>query len=305
GALSPNGDRLIDTWSSTTVPLRTEVLDARTGSVMKVLVDRKDPFASMRVGKVELLTIPGEKGTRLNARLIKPSTFDPAKKYPVIVYLYNGPHSQMLLNAHLGGAQPWMLHAAERGYLVFTVDGHGTENRGRDFEQAIHRQLGVLEVKDQLKGVEYLTGLPYVDAERMGVHGWSFGGHMTTALMLRAPKAFRVGVAGGPVMDWAMYEVMYTERYMDTPAENPEGYAATRLTDRCGELEGKLLVIHGQVDDVVLPEHSYTFLKDCVGRGEQVEFFLYPGHPHNVRGKDRVHLMTQVLDRFDRELLVR
>lgn len=303
GELNDQGTLLIDTWSSTTVPGRTELIDAASGAAVRTLLDSPDPYATIQVGQVELLTILGEGGDRLNARIIKPSTFDPTRRYPVIVYLYNGPHAQMVMNRHLGGAQPWMLHAAERGYLVFTVDGHGTDNRGRAFEQVIHRQLGITEVKDQLLGVEYLKSLPYVDPERLGVHGWSYGGHMTTALMLRSPKTFRVGVAGGPVMDWSMYEVMYTERYMDTPAENPEGYAATRLNDRCGELEGELLIIHGLIDDVVLPQHSYSFLKDCVSKGEQVEFFVYPGHPHNVRGRDRVHLMTKVLDRFDRSLL--
>ncbi|HNI05842.1 MAG TPA: S9 family peptidase, partial [Flavobacteriales bacterium] len=209
---------------------------------------------------------------------------------------------QLVTNSYLGGASLWMLHAAERGYIVFTVDGHGSENRGKDFEQVIHRQLGVTEVKDQLRGVDFLKGLPYVDADRIAVHGWSFGGHMTTAMLLRAPDAFKVGVAGGPVMDWGMYEVMYTERYMDTPAENPDGYTLTRNTDKTEALRDKLLVITGGMDDTVLPEHSYTFLKHCVDKGVQVDFFEYPGHGHNVRGKDRVHLYTKVLDYIDTAL---
>lgn len=297
--LSTDGQYLLDTWSSLGVPGRVDVRSGENGVVVRSLLDSPDPLAGFAVGTVELLTIPGENGDLLNARLIKPSTINPGRKYPVLVYVYNGPHVQLVTNSFLGGASHWMLEAAERGYLVFTVDGHGSDNRGRDFEQAIHRRLGEVEVKDQLRGVEYLKGLPYVDATRMAVHGWSFGGFMTTSLMVKAPGTFQVGVAGGPVMDWSMYEVMYTERYMDTPQENPDGYAASALPDKCDKLTGKLLLIHGGVDDVVLPEHSYTFIKNCVSKGVQLDFFVYPGHPHNVRGRDRLHLMTKVLDHID------
>ncbi len=156
----------------------------------------------------------------------------------MIVYLYNGPHVQLVTDSWLGGAPLWMLHAAERGYLVFTVDGRGSAWRGRAFEQAVHRRLGEVELQDQLHGVAHLKSLPFVDPERMAVHGWSFGGFMTTSLMLKAPGTFTLGVAGGPVMDWAMYEVMYTERYMDTPQENPDGYAASQLVGKCDQLQG-------------------------------------------------------------------
>ena len=299
GQLDASGLHLIDTWSSLTVPGRTDIIDAEKGTVLKTLVTSKDPLAGMNVGTIEFAKVAGENGDVLNARLIKPENFDSRQKYPVLVYVYNGPHVQLVTNSFLGGASLWMLHAAQRGYIVFTVDGHGSENRGKAFEQAIYRQLGVTEVKDQLRGVDYLKTLPYVDAARMAVHGWSFGGHVTTALLLRSPGTFKVGVAGGPVMDWGMYEVMYTERYMDTPAENPEGYALTRNTDKADGLRNKLLVITGGMDDTVLPEHSYTFLKNCVDKNVQVDFFEYPGHAHNVRGKDRVHLYTKVLDYID------
>ncbi len=302
GQLSTDGKFLIDTWSSLTVPGRTEVIDAAKGTVLKTLVNSKDPLSGMNVGTAEFVKVIGENGDVLNARLIKPRGFDAAKKYPVLVYVYNGPHVQLVTNSFLGGASLWMLYAAQRGYLVFTVDGHGSENRGRDLEQVIHRQLGITEVKDQLRGVEYLKSLPYVDAEKLAVHGWSFGGHMTVALMLRSPDTFKVGVAGGPVMDWSMYEVMYTERYMDTPAENPDGYALTQHTDKAKNLKGKLLIIHGNQDDTVLPEHSLKFLKNCIDNNVQLDFFEYPGHPHNVRGKDRVHLYTKVLDYIDAQL---
>jgi len=297
--------RVIDQWSSTSVSSRTQLVDARSGQVLKILLDSRNPYAGFSIGATELFTIPGANGDRLNARLIKPSGFDPAKKYPVIVYVYNGPHVQLVSNSFLGGASPWMLHAANRGYLVFTVDGHGSEHRGLAFEQMVHRRLGAVEVDDQVAGAEYLKTLPYVDGERMAIHGWSYGGFMTTSLMLKKPDLFKVGVAGGPVMDWGMYEVMYTERYMDTPAENPEGYATSMLTDKADQLKGDLLLIHGTMDDTVLREHSLTFVKNCVDKGVQVDYFEYPGHAHNVRGKDRLHLMTKVLDHIDAGLGVK
>lgn len=303
GSLSTDGAYLIDTYSSTSVPNRTVIRDTKSGQVMKTLVDAKDPLSDVAVGTIELLTIPGESGDFLNARLIKPKRFDPKRKYPVLIYVYNGPHVQLVSNSFLGGASLWMLEAAERGYVVWTVDGHGTENRGRDFEQVIHRHLGETEVKDQMRGVEYLKSLPFVDGSRVAVHGWSFGGHMTTAMLARNPGVFKVGVAGGPVMDWSMYEVMYTERYMDTPAENPDGYASTALPALASKLQDDLLIITGGRDNTVLPEHSLSFLKACIGAGVQVDFFEYPGHEHNVRGKDRLHLMTKVLDYIDQRIV--
>ena len=302
GKLSKDGHYLIDQWSSTSVPGRTEILDARSGQVVKALLDAPNPLNDMKVGSVEIVTLMGENKQQLFARLIKPSGFDSRRKYPVLVYVYGGPHVQLVTNSWLGGASLWMMHAAERGYLVFTVDGAGTPHRGLGFEQATFRHLGMVEMKDQLHGVNYLKSLPYVDPDRMAVHGWSFGGHMTTSLMVNAPGTFKVGVAGGAVMDWSMYEVMYTERYMDTPEENPEGYAATALPVKADALTGDLLLIHGNQDDVVLPEHGMAFLKSCVDKGMQVDFFMYPGHAHNVRGKDRLHLMTKVLDYIDEKL---
>ncbi|MCW5900628.1 MAG: DPP IV N-terminal domain-containing protein [Flavobacteriales bacterium] len=303
GQLSSDGRYLIDQWSSLTIPGRTVIRDARTGEVMKNLLDAPDPLKDHVVGTVESLTIPGENGAMLNARLIKPSHFQPRNRYPVLIYVYNGPHVRLVGNSFLGAAPLWMLEAAERGYIVWTLDGHGSADRGRDFEQAIHRQLGITEVKDQMHGVAWLEKQPFVDPERIAVHGWSYGGHMTTAMLLRHPGRFKVGVAGGPVMDWTLYEVMYTERYMDTPEENPEGYAATALPPLAGQLQDDLLLISGVRDDVVLPQHSLSLIKACVDAGVQLDYFAYPGHGHNVRGKDRLHLMEKVLRHIDQRML--
>lgn len=305
GQLSSDGSHVIDQWSSLTVPGRTEVLDATTGNVVKTLLDSSSPLMGKGTGTVEFVQVRGEGGTLLNGRIIKPSNFQSREQYPVIVYTYNGPHVQLVTNSYLGAAQLWMLEAAERGYVVFTLDGHGSGNRGLEFEQVIYRQLGITEVKDQLHGADYLKSLPYVDGSRMAVHGWSFGGHMTVALMLRAPDVFKVGVAGGAVEDWRLYEVMYTERYMDTPEENPQGYAETTLPDSAANLKGDLLLIHDNMDETVVPQHALRFLKSCVDKGIHPDFFYYPGHAHNVRGKDRVHLYTEVLDYIDEKLGVK
>ncbi len=301
-SINKTGSHIIDRFSSIDVAGRTVIREAQSGKIIKTLLDPKDPLDEYAIGSIELMTVAGENGTKLNARLIKPSDFDSTKKYPVIVYVYNGPHVQLIANARLSNAAPWMFAAAERGYLIWTVDGHGSAHRGRDFEQIIHRRLGEVEVRDQMHGVDHLRSLPFVDADRIAVHGWSYGGHMTTAMLTRHPGVFAVGVAGGPVMDWSMYEVMYTERYMDTPAENPDGYTSTALPPIAEKLKEDLLIITGGQDNVVLPQHGLTFMKNCIDAGIPIDFFEYPGHAHNVFGKDRLHLMQKILGYIDQRL---
>jgi dipeptidyl-peptidase-4 len=298
--ISTSGANIIDSYSSLGVAQVIDLIDGK-GNVRN-LKTSKNPLADRMIGKTELFTIKATNGTDLWCRLIKPSNFDASKKYPVVVYVYNGPHAQLVTNNFLGGASLWMNYLAEKGYLVFTVDGQGSANRGRDFEQIIYRQLGTQEIEDQMVGVEWLKSQPYVDASRMAVHGWSYGGFMTTSIMLRKPGVFKVGVAGGPVIDWALYEVMYCERYMDTPQENPEGYKASDVTQYVKNLQGDLLMIHGADDDVVVMQHNMKFLKACVDNQVQVDFFAYPGHAHNVRGKDRVHLIQKIIDYIEEKL---
>jgi dipeptidyl-peptidase-4 len=213
-----------------------------------------------------------------------------------MVYVYGGPHAQLVTDTWMGGASLCMNYlAAEEDYIVFTVDGRGSGHRGFAFESVIHRQQGEAAMEDQMTGVNYLKSLPYVDADRMAIFGWSYGGFMTTSMMLRHAGVFTTGVAGGPVIDWKFYEIMYGERYMDTPQENPEGYATSSLPQYIENLEGKLLLIHGSIDDVVVPQHSMTLLREAVSKGVQLDFFTYPMHKHNVRGRDRVHLMEKVV----------
>jgi dipeptidyl-peptidase-4 len=292
--ISSTGKFFIDQFSSLTVPNRVSIVPCGKG-MPNVLLKSEDKLKNYNIGTTEIFTINANNGTPLYCRLIKPSNFDPEKKYPVVVYVYNGPHVQLITNSYLGGSSLWMNYLAEQGYLVFTVDGQGSAHRGKEFEQVIHRQLGTQEMADQLAGVEWLKKQSYVDPARMAVHGWSFGGFMTTSLMLRAPGTFKVGVAGGPVIDWRLYEVMYTERYMDTPQENAEGFDTNNCTKQVDKLQGKLLMIHGADDNVVVLQHNMRFLKACVDKKVPVDFFVYPGHEHNVRGKDRVHLMNKII----------
>ncbi|MCR9172692.1 MAG: S9 family peptidase [bacterium] len=295
--VAPNGKYFHDNFSSHSLEYANNhwILDGR-GKIVAKKLEAEDKLMQFKVGSIELSTIEAKDGTKLHTRMIKPSDFDPNKKYPVLVYVYGGPHAQLITDSWNAGASGWMLWMAEQGYIIYTVDNRGSANRGKAFESQIHRQLGTLEIEDQMTGVEYLKSLPYVDAKRLAVHGWSFGGFMTTSLMLREPGTFNVGVAGGPVTDWKYYEVMYGERYMDQPDQNPEGYEQASLFTHAENLEGDLLLIHGTVDDVVVMQHSLALVEKFIKLGIQMDFFPYPMHPHNVRGKDRDHLMRKVLE---------
>jgi len=294
-SISTDGKFFHDHYSSHDVPSKDVILNA-SGKIVETLMESPDMLSEMKIGEAEISSLTAKDGTKLYSRLIKPSDFDPDKKYPVLVYVYGGPHAQLITNSWLDGASLWMYWMAEQGYLVYTVDNRGSGERGFAFESQIHRQLGKVEMEDQMSGVEYLKSLPYVDGDRLAVHGWSFGGFMTSSLMLRQPGTFQVGVAGGPVTDWKYYEIMYGERYMDMPEENLKGYEEASLLTHAGNLEGDLLLIHGTVDDVVVMQHNFALVQKFVELGIQMDFFPYPMHKHNVRGKDRVHLMTKVLE---------
>jgi len=290
-----NGKYLLDSYSNLTTPKQIDVINTKKGGITN-LFTAHNPLAEYKTGQIEFVELKAKDGTPLYGRMIKPANFDENKKYPVLVYVYGGPGVQLITNSWNAGASLWMNWLAEQDYIVFTIDNRGTSNRGREFKEIIHRQCGTIEIEDQLVGVDYLKSLSFVDSEKMAVHGWSYGGFMTTSLMTRTPGTFTTGVAGGPVIDWKWYEVMYGERYMDTPQENPEGYKIASPLSYVKDLEGKLLLIHGTVDDVVVMQHNLAFVQKCVQEGVQIDFFPYPMHPHNVSGKDRVHLMTKVLN---------
>ncbi len=293
--ISTDGQYIFDEYSTSTIPSKSLVYNSK-GKKEKVLLTGTNKYEGYDIGTTTIGELTAKDGSKLFTRMIKPKNFDANKKYPVLVYVYGGPHAQMITNSWLNGANLWMHWMADQGYIVFTLDNRGSGERGFAFESQIHRQVGTVELEDQMTGVEYLKSLPYVDGNRFAVHGWSFGGFMTTSLMLRHAGTFNVGVAGGPVTDWKYYEIMYGERYMDTPDENPEGYKNASLLTHADKLKGDLLLISGTVDPVVVMQHSFALVQKFVELGIQMDFFPYPMHEHNVRGKDRVHLMTKVLN---------
>ena len=298
--LSPSGEYAIDYVSSPSTPRDIDLVRIKDAKVISTLLSAPDPFKSYRMPRIKVGHILAADGkTRLNYRLTLPPDLDETKKYPTIVYVYGGPKVQLVTGDWQNGARGWDLYMAQRGYVMFTVDSRGSANRGHAFESVIHRNLGINEMADQVKGVEFLKSLSYVDADRIGVHGWSYGGFMTTNLMLTYPEIFKVGVAGGPVIDWSNYEIMYGERYMDRPQDNPEGYKNANLKLKAGNLKGHLLMIHGDIDPVVVWQHSLGFLKACVEADTYPDYFVYPRHEHNVTGKDRPHLHEKITRYFD------
>lgn len=291
--VSPDSKHVIDIFSNEGTPGRTDLLETK-GTLVRTLLDAPNTLKDYEMGETSVFTLKSEDGSDLYCRLIKPPMFDPTRRYPVFIYVYGGPHSQMITRSWLSGAGLWLNYMAQQGFVVFTMDNRGTSNRGLAFEQAIFRNLGTVEVSDQMKGVEYLKTMPWVDSSRIGLNGWSYGGFLTLSMTLRNPGVFKVAVAGGPVIDWKYYEVMYGERYMDTPESNPEGYEKACLLNYVKNLTGRVLIINGDQDGTVVPQNSHTFLKKCVDEGIQVDYFVYPGHEHNVRGKDRVHLNKKI-----------
>ncbi len=300
--LSESGQWLYDRYSEPDVPRVIELRGTevrKNENAIKLLV-ASDPWHDYQQPTFECGTIKAADGvTDLYYRMVKPHDFNPAKKYPTVVYVYGGPHAHSVEASWHWYSRSWETYMAQKGYVLFILDNRGSEYRGLAFEQATFRQLGQIEMQDQMEGVKFLKSLPYVDGNRLGIHGWSFGGFMTISLMLNYPDVFKVGVAGGPVIDWKWYEVMYGERYMDTPQQNPEGYAKTSLLDKAGNLKGKLQIITGYNDKTVVPQQCLSFLDACVKAGTQPDFFVYPGEEHNMRGHASVHLHERITQYFE------
>lgn len=303
-SVSSDGTMILDQYSNATTPNEISILNVKSKMANTTLVKADNPFAGkIDLPKIELVTLTSADGkTPLNGRIIYPANFDATKKYPVMVYLYGGSHAQLVTNKWLSGAGYFDIYMAQQGYVVFTMDNRGSDARGKKFCEVNHRQLGVNEMADQMEGIKFLKSKAFVDADKIGVFGWSFGGFMSTSLMTAQADTFKVGVAGGPVIDWKYYEIMYGERYMDTPQENPEGYAKTSLLDKAKNLKGRLLIIHGAQDPVVVQQHSMNFIEACIKAGKQVDYFLYPNHEHNVGGRDRIHMYAKIADYFDTHL---
>lgn len=297
--LSGTGKYIYDNYSEPDVPRKINIISTDNAKNVNYFT-AADPWKGYNVPEYSCGTIKAADGTTdLYYRMVKPVNFDPNKRYPTVVYVYGGPGIRNVEARWHYASRGWETYMAQKGYLLFILDNRGSCDRGRDFEQATFRHLGVEEMKDQIKGVEYLKSLAYVDTTRLGVHGWSFGGFMTTSLMTTYPDVFKVGVAGGPVIDWKWYEVMYGERYMDTPQANPEGYAETSLINKAKNLKGKLQIIIGTDDPTVVPQHAISFLKACIEAGTQPDFFVYPGEGHNMMGHQSVHLHERITQYFE------
>lgn len=298
-ALSASGTFIYDSYTEPDVPRNIDVIDIAKMS-RRQLFSAENPWKGYDVPEYSCGTIKAADGsTDLYYRMVKPTNFDPQKKYPTVIYVYGGPHARNVEARWNWYSRGWETYMAQKGYLLFILDNRGSKDRGRDFEQATFRHLGQEEMKDQVKGAEFLKSLPYVDADRIGVHGWSFGGFMTISLMVNYPDIFKVGVAGGPVIDWSLYEVMYGERYMDTPQDNPEGYEQTNLIRKAKDLKGKLQIIQGMNDPTVVPQHCLQFIHECNIVGTQPDFYVYPGEPHNMRGHQSTHLHERITQYFE------
>lgn len=299
--VSHSGKYIIDNFRNPEYPRIISLVNTENKS-STTLLKGKNTLEEYNNSKVIPVSFTTENQTVLYGKLMLPHDFDSTKKYPVIVYLYNGPHLQLITETFPESGNLWYDYMTQRGFIVWTMDGRGSANRGLEFEQAIHQNLGSKESYDQMLGVQYLKNLPYVDTDRIGIYGWSYGGFMTTYMMTHFPETFKVGVAGGPVIDWNMYEIMYTERYMSAPQNNPKGFESNNLLSHADKLKGKLLMIHGADDDVVVWQHSMKFIDACVKKNIPIDYFAYPGHKHNVVGKDRVHLMQKIADYFIQNL---
>ncbi len=297
-----DGKYFIDTYSSLSIPYAALVIN-NNGETVKDIFTSKNPLSDYSIGKTKIFKLKSSDGYDLYCRMILPAGFDSTKKYPLLVYVYGGPGVQLITDRWLAGAGLWLNYMAEHGYVVFTLDNRGSANRGSAFEQETFRHLGTKEIEDQILGLNYVKNLPYIDTSRTGIFGWSFGGFMTTSLMTRTPGAFKVAVAGGSVIDWKYYEVMYTERYMDTPQANPEGYDQADLLNYVQNLKGKLLMIHGTSDPIVVWQHDLMFIKKAADLGVPVDYFVYPGQEHGVRGIDAFHLYNKITAYFNQYLM--
>jgi dipeptidyl-peptidase 4 len=283
--MAPGAGAFLDTFSSASTPPRQDVYSA-SGKLLLTLSDGKIPaLQQYRLSRVEFLKLHAADGTELEGEMIKPPDFSPTRKYPVLVAVYGGPEVQSVADRWGGSQFLWHEMMAEHGYIIFALDNRGTYNRGHAFETPVYHHLGGVEVTDQLAGIHYLESLPYVDSSRIGVWGWSYGGHMTLHLLFRAAKIFKAGVAVAPVTDWRQYDSTYTERYMGTPEENPDGYRDSSPVTYAGQLKGHLLLIHGTGDDNVHFANTTELIQKLIESGlysGHVQLMIFPGRGHPI-----------------------
>lgn len=298
--ISPTGEYWVDSFSSLTDAPRTVLRDA-TGNVVATIreADRK-AYDEFDVRPTELLSFKGADGALFHARLIKPVNFDPAKKYPAVVMIYGGPHAQTVRDVWAG--MSWEQVLAHRGFVIWQMDNRGSAGRGHLWEAKLHRRMGKQELEDQKEGVKHLISLGFVDSQRVGITGWSYGGYMTLYALLHAPEVFKAGISGAPVTDWRHYDTIYTERYMGLPSENASGYRASSPVFDAKNLKGKLMLIHNFGDDNVLYQHNMQMQVELQKAGKQYDLLVYPQKAHGVTGSLSRHMREAMIAFFERSL---
>jgi dipeptidyl-peptidase 4 len=280
--VAPDGGAFYDTYSNTMTPPRQE-LRRTDGTLLASINENKvAELEQYHLTPMEFLKVKSRDGVELNANMIKPPNFDPSKKYPVLVYTYGGPHAQVVRNGWGGGSFLWHELMAQKGYIIFSLDNRGSAGRGHAFEAPLHLRLGEKELSDQVDGAHYLKSLSFVDENRIGVWGWSYGGHMTLHLMFEASDEFKAGFAGGPVTDWRYYDSIYTERYLGLPQKNAKGYEDSSPVKYAAQLKGKLMIAHGTGDDNVHFANTLSLLNTLIEAGKYVEVLPFPGRGHGV-----------------------
>lgn len=298
-AMNADCTQYVDVYERLDLAPVSRLYDAKSNKLIKVLRESEDPTLDYAYTEVTMGTVTSANGIDLNYyRLIKPKDFDPNKKYPLILYVYGGPHSQLVRNTFMASYRRWEMYMAQRGFVVFVMDGRGTPRHGAAYEHSIYRQCGQNEMADQMQAIAMLKDIPWIDANRIGVYGWSYGGFMSLSLATNFNDTFKVCAAGGPVIDWKWYEVMYGERYMSTPQKNPGGFAKTSLINSAKNLKANTLVIQGAIDPTVVPLNALSFIQECINNDIQVQYFTYPLGEHNMVRHDRVHLVEKVSQHF-------
>jgi len=296
---APGAGAYVDTYSTNLVPPRQDLMHADGTRVSVINENKVAALEELHLSPVEFLKVKSHDGVELNAMMIKPPDFDPAKRYPVLVYTYGGPHVQVVTKSWGGAGTLWHELMARNGYIIFALDNRGSAGRGHLFEEPIHFRLGAQEMSDQRDGVAYLKALAYVDATRIGIHGWSYGGHMTLHAMFEDPQDFKVGFAGGPVTDWHYYDSIYTERYLGLLPKNEEGYQASSPIENARNLKGKLMIAHGTGDDNVHYANTLAVINELIENEKYVEVIALPGRGHGPTDPEaRVVLWNRVTKYF-------
>src|SRR6266700_1289081 len=296
--LAPNASAFIDTFSNTAAPPRQDLYRADGSRIAAINENKVTELADFHLSPTEFLSVKSHDGVQLNASIIKPPDFDPQKKYPVLVFTYGGPHAQVVRNAWGGATFLWHQLMAQKGYIIFALDNRGSAGRGHLFEEPIHFRLGAQELSDQRDGVAYLKTLPYVEGNRIGIWGWSYGGHMTLHAMFEASGDFKAGFAGGPVTDWRYYDSIYTERYMGLPQKNEKGYQDSSPVKYAAQLKGKLLIAHGTGDDNVHFANTLAVMNDLIDAGKYVEVLAFPGRGPGVSDPPARRVLMQRVTQF-------